>query len=254
MPDIAKLFDLTGKVALVTGAASGIGREVAHVLAAAGATVAGGDLAVDVMEADDTLAYQQRLDVSDETSVHAFAEAVEQKFGGIDILVNAAGIFPQCEFDDVDANFWDKVNGVNARGAFLINQAAVKAMRRRGGGAIVNISSSSSLKAVIRRNIQYNASKAGVNAITFTIALEEGENNIRCNAILPGGIATEGAGRSVEEAGGASGPITQPGRIPLTGNSAPPSAIANAALFLVSDASSYITGQMISVDGGFSVS
>lgn len=254
MPDISKLFDLTGKVALVTGAASGIGREVAHTLAAAGAKVAGGDLSAEAMSGDEALAFHQQLDVSDEASVHAFAAAAEEALGGIDILVNCAGIFPQREFEDVDTALWDKVNGVNARGTFLMDQAAVIAMRRRGGGAIVNISSSASLKAVIARNIQYNASKAGVNAITVSIALEEGPNNIRCNAILPGGVATEGAGKSVEEAGGARGPICQPGRIPLTGTSCPPSAIANAALFLVSDASSYVTGQLLSVDGGFSVS
>lgn len=254
MTDIASLLDMAGKTAIVTGAASGIGRETARLLAAAGARVAGGDLSFDGTATDEALAMQHRLDVSDEASVRNFVDAVVAELGGVDILVNAAGIFPQREFEDVDAAFWDKVNAVNTRGTFLINQAVVIAMRQRGGGAIVNISSSASLKAVIARNIQYNASKAGVNAITVSVALEEGPNNIRCNAILPGGIATEGAGKSVEDAGGASGPITQPGRIPLTGNSAPPSAIANAALFLVSDASSYITGQLLSVDGGFSVS
>lgn len=253
MTDVSKLMSLEGKVAIVTGAAAGIGAETAKLLADAGATVAGGDLNMDALSKHDFLAFYQKLDVSDPQSVIHFFDAVERELGGVDVVVNSAGIYPFVTFDEMDIEIWDKVQAINSRGAFLINRAAVGAMRKRGGGAIVNISSVASQKAVITNNIHYSVSKAGVNAITIAIALEQGEHGIRCNAILPGGIGTEQAAKAAQEKT-PSGPITQPGRIPLTGNVAPPSAIANTALFLVSDASYYITGQLIAVDGGFTVS
>ncbi|MFV0646024.1 MAG: SDR family NAD(P)-dependent oxidoreductase [Sphingomonadaceae bacterium] len=248
-----KLLSLEGKVAVITGAATGIGRETAELFAAAGARVAGGDINMDDLGKQDYLAFRHRLDVSDAASVDSFLAATEKELGGVDILVNSAGIYPFCEFDKLDTEIWDKVQAVNTRGTFLVNRAVIAIMRKRGGGSIVNISSVASRNALIRHNLHYAASKAGVNAITFTIALEQAEHNIRCNAILPGGVATEQAAKASQEKIPV-GPITQPGRIPLTGTSAPPSAIANAALFLASDASFYITGQFLAVDGGFLVS
>jgi len=109
------------------------------------------------------------------------------------------------------------------------------------------------VRALIRNNVHYGASKAAVNGITLSLALEFAELNIRVNAILPGGVATAQASKAMEGFE-MSGPITQPGRIPLSGTSGPPAAIANAVLFLASGASSYITGQLIAIDGGFLVS
>lgn len=251
--DPKSLLDLTGKVAIVTGAATGIGRETAELFAAAGAKVAGGDVNTDVLGTHDFLAFHQKLDVSDPASVDAFFDGVEKELGGVDIVMHSAGIYPFETFEDMSVEMWDKVQAVNTRGCFLVGRAASFAMRKRGGGSIINVSSVASQKAVITNNMHYGASKAGVNAITFSLALEQAEHGVRCNAILPGGIATEQAAKAATEKP-TSGPICQPGRIPLTGTSAAPSAIANTALFLASEASYYITGQFIAVDGGFQVS
>lgn len=253
MTDVSKLLSLEGKIAVVTGAASGIGAATASLFADAGAKVAGGDVNTEALAGHDFLSFHQRLDVSDQASVDDFFAAVEKDLGGVDILFNSAGIYPFAEFDSMDVETWDRVLAVNTRGTFLTNRAAVNAMKSRGGGSIVNVSSVGSMKAVITNNMHYGASKAGVNAITFTVALEQAKHGIRCNAVLPGGVATEQAGRAAA-AKAPGGPMTQPDRWPLTGGPTTSDQIANAALFLASDASSYITGQFLAIDGGFQVS
>lgn len=251
--NVHDLLSLEGKCAVITGAATGIGRETAELFAAAGARVAAGDINTDALATFDRASYSGRLDVSDAQSVSTFFAETQEVLGGVDILVNVAGIYPFAKFETMDVTTWDRVQAVNTRGTFLTNQAALPLMRKRGGGAIVNISSVNSQRALIKNNVHYGASKAAVNGITLSLALELAEHNIRVNAILPGGIGTVQAGKAVE-GWEMSGPITQPGRIPLSGTVAAPTAIANTALFLASDASAYITGQLIAVDGGFLVS
>lgn len=253
MTIVADLLSLESKVAIVTGAATGIGREVAELFSAAGAKVAAGDVNTDALASLDTAAHKGRLDVSDQASVRAFFTEAERKLGGVDILVNVAGIYPFAKFETMDVESWDRVQAVNTRGVFLTCQAALPLMQKRGGGSIVNVSSVNSVRALIRNNVHYAASKAAVNGMTLSMALEFAEAGIRVNAILPGGVATNQAGKAME-GWEMSGPITQPGRIPLTGTSGLPADIANAALFLSSGASSYITGQLIAIDGGFLVS
>ena len=258
--NVASLFNLDQKVAVVTGAGSGIGRETALLLASAGAVVVAADLnedaarqTVEQIKSASGNAIAVKVDIGNEASIMAMYEAVQSKLGHVDILVNNAGIYPKTPFVETSSEKWDKVLGVNLRGTFLCMREAVKRMKSaKNGGSIVNISSVASLQPVIFDNGDYGASKAGVNNLTKVAALEFAADRIRVNAVLPGGVATEGAAASTK-AHQASGPITQPGRMPL-GRIGVASDIAQAVLFFASPASSYVTGQLLAVDGGFQVS
>lgn len=252
-------FRLDDHIAVVTGAAAGIGRGIAETFAQAGACVVVADL--DLTAAQSTAsaiveaggkAHAIAVDVSHEPAVIALFEEVTERFGRLDILVNNAAIFPKKPFLEVDAAFWDSLQAVNLRGTFLCLREAIRHMKANKGGSIVNISSVSSLQAVVHHNGTYNATKAGVNSLTRTTALEFGADGIRVNAVLPGGIPTPGA-RAASAAIELKGPILGEGRIPL-GGMGDVQDIANAALFLASPAARYITGQLLAVDGGFLIS
>ena len=253
-------FTLTGKTALVTGGGSGIGRGIAELFADVGARVIVVDL--DEAGASATVASIRRAggeaealvaDVSQETAVAALFERAAGLFGKLDVLVNNAAIFPKKPFLEVDAAFWDRLHAVNLRGTFLCLREGISLMLAQGtGGSIVNISSVSSMQAVVYDNATYNASKAGVNSLTKTTALEFAANGIRVNAVLPGGVATPGA-KAASGAIQLKGPMLTPGRIPL-GGMGEPEDIAAAVLFFASPASRYITGQLLAVDGGFQIS
>ncbi len=254
--NIEERFSLAGKSAIVTGAATGIGREIAKLFSGAGAKV----LAADINEKDlATLDHEcggvttTFYDQGDPDSVVAlFAKADE--IGDTDVLVNCAAIFPFRPFEEVDTALLDKMFAIDVRGPFQCVQQAVKRMKKGDrGGSIVNISSVNSLKACIYDNVHYGISKAAINNLTVSVALEYAPHNIRVNAVLPGGVGTEQAGRAADGYP-LKGPFTQPGRMPLGNNVCRPDDIANACLFLASDASSYITGQLLAVDGGFLVS
>lgn len=257
--DLTALFGLEGRTAIVTGSARGIGKGIAEGLARAGARVVVADLHGEAAQAtaDELIqngfsALAVETDVSDEKSVGRLFEISRERFGNVDILVNNAAIFPRARFLEVSVEDWDRMHEINVRGTFLCMREAVKDMRAQGqGGSIVNISSVNSLHPVIFDNAQYGSSKAGVNILTKTAALEFAGDNIRVNAVLPGGVDTEGARASTAEP--AEGPITQQGRMPL-GRIGAPADIANAVLFFAAPASSYITGQLLAVDGGFQVS
>lgn len=257
---LSGLFGLHGKTAVVTGAVQGIGFGIARMLAMAGARLVVADLRGDAAEAAAATlrdggaeAVGVAVDVSEEESVTGLFSSALAAFGGVDILVNNAGIYPKTPFLELTAAQWDRIHAVNLRGTFLCMREAIRHMKAAGrGGAIVNISSVNSLQPVIHDNAQYGSSKAGVNMLTRTTALEFAADGIRVNAVLPGGVATEGAAQSVADRA-PTGPLTQPGRMPL-GRIGEPADIAAAVLFLSAPASSYVTGQLLAVDGGFQVS
>jgi NAD(P)-dependent dehydrogenase (short-subunit alcohol dehydrogenase family) len=253
------LFRLDGKTALVTGAGAGIGRGIAEAFANAGASVIVVD--IDQGRALETVqAIAERggkasalaADISCEDEVIALFVRAPAVFGGLDILVNNAAIFPKKPFLEVDAAFWDRLHGVNLRGTFLCLREGIRRMREQGrGGSIVNISSVSSLQTAVYHNATYNASKAGVNSLTRTTALEFAADGIRVNAVLPGGVLTPGA-KAATSAIEIKGPMTTPGRIPL-GGMGDAADIAAATLFLAGPAARYVTGQLLAVDGGFQI-
>lgn len=259
------IYSLAGKTAVVTGAGSGIGRAIAELFAKVGANIIVADVndsgaaeTVANIQSHGGQAHAVHADVSQDTDVSALMDSAIAQFGALDILVNNAAIFPKKPFLEVDTAFWDKIHAVNLRGTFLCLREGIKRMKAQGhGGSIVNISSVSSLQAVVYHNGTYNASKAGVNSLTKTTALEFAEDGIRVNAVLPGGVVTPGArdaSSAAAQAGFAlKGPIMGAGRIPL-GKMGDGEDIAMAALFFASPASRLITGQLLAVDGGFSIS
>lgn len=263
--NLTSLYDLSGKAAVVTGAARGIGKAVADLLASAGANVVVADILAEAAETtaaeirrDGRNALAVATDISQESAVKQMYDAAQRQFKGVDILVHCAAMFPKYPLLDITVEQWDRIQAVNLRGTMLVMREAIRHMRAGGrGGAIVNISSVSGEREVVFHNAAYGASKAGTTNLTRVAALEFGVDKIRVNAVLPGGTATEGA-REATEAMQKSGlelkgPMLHPGRIPL-GAMGSPDDIAAACLFLVSPAASYITGQCLAVDGGFLVS
>jgi 2-deoxy-D-gluconate 3-dehydrogenase len=252
-PSIPQLFDLTGKVAIVTGGAMGIGQGIAYRLAEAGAAVMITDVNLEAAEATvkqiRSTGGKAEATKADASSVADAKRAVQETvraFGRLDILVNNAGIYPFAPALEVAEELWDRVLGINLKGLFFSTQAAAQEMVNEGhGGKIVNLASIDALHPT-GNLVHYDASKGGVVMVTKALALEFGPHNICINAIAPGGIQTPGA----------SGPSTQEvlqaftARIPLRRLGVPDD-IAKVALFLASGASDYMTGSVVVVDGGF---
>jgi len=253
-------FTLTGKVALITGAAQGLGRSIAELFLDVGASVVIADLNGDAARATaEELAPRGAtlgvaMDVSDEGAVQAGFAAAAERFGGVDVLVNNAAYRGKANTMDMSVAEWDIMHAVCTRGSFLCLREAVKQMRGRGGGSVVNISSMSAQHPTIFPNMHYDSAKAGVDAITRLAAVEFAKDGIRVNSVLPGGMATPGPDkmRAAQAAGGAviAGPALIPGRN-LLGRVAQPIEMARAVLFLASDAASYVTGAELLVDAGF---
>ena len=255
-PFLSELFDLGGKVAIVTGAGSGIGHAIARYFARAGAAVVIADrnaphgerVAAELREAgSQSIAIE--TDVSDEAAVQAMVAHTVARFGALDVLVNDAGIFPFTPISRMTLADWERVQDVNLRGTFLRTREAAQRMRGQGrGGRIINISSIDALHPSSIGLAHYDASKGGVNMFTRSAALEFGHDGITVNAILPGSIATEGA---AEASSGTNVDMTAFTKRIVLGRTGTPEDIAGAALFLAGKAASYITGQFLIVDGGF---
>lgn len=247
-------FHLEGQVAIVTGAAQGIGAACAERLSHDGAAVAlwdvddarGTALAAS-LNARGRRAIYHHCNVADQREVEAALAATLQAFGQVDALVSNAGIFKAANFLDITEADWDAVIDVNLKGAFLVGQAVARAMVAAGRpGAIVNMSSVNGIMA-IPSIASYNASKGGVNQLTRVMALALADHGIRVNAVAPGTIATELAQKAVLGSDEAKARIMS--RTPMK-RLGEPSEIADVCAFLVSSASSYMTGEIVYIDGG----
>ena len=240
----------TDKVAIVTGAAQGIGEAYARALSAAGAAVVVADLNEELatavaasIEADGGQALAVCVDVSDPASAEAMMAATAERFGGVDLLVNNAAIYADMKFDVLLAVDWDyyrRFMSVNMDGALVCTRAVWKSMRKRGGGAIVNQSST----AAWTYSGFYGLAKVGVNGLTQQLAHELGSAGVRVNAIAPGPIDTEATRKAVGEL---VEPIVAQLAIKRLGT---PDDLVGLCLFLLSDEARWITGQIFNVDGG----
>jgi NAD(P)-dependent dehydrogenase (short-subunit alcohol dehydrogenase family) len=251
--EIGESFNLKGKTALVTGAAQGLGREIALALAQSGASL----VLSDIQSPDVTAAavgqtgapwMAAQADITDEDQVKALAERSAAEFGKVDILINNAGVsqLSYTATEDLSKTEWEAIIGINLTGTFLVCKHVGKKMIDGGGGSIVNIATTAGITGVPRAPA-YCASKAGVILLTKSLALEWARYHIRVNAVAPHYLETpltEGL-RASEKV--YAGLVKQ---IPM-GRFGKPSEIAGAVLFLASQASTYTTGTVIVADGGF---
>lgn len=249
-PAIASLFDLSGRIAVVTGASSGIGRAIALALAEAGASVVG---VARRREALETLAGSIGLrgaavvaDVADRDALPATSAAIARPFGAPDILVNAAGVNHRQHADAVTAEGWDHTLALNLSAPFFLAQRLVPAMAARGWGRVINIASLQSERA-FANGIAYGASKGGIAQLTRAMAEAWSSRGVGCNAIGPGFFPTELTAPVFADAARAEALARQT----AIGRNGRLEDLRGLAVFLASRASDYVTGQVIMIDGGF---
>lgn len=238
------------KTAIVTGAGVGIGRGIALAMAREGYNVVVADIDEEngkqvsgELAALGTKSLAVKCDVSNAADVERLFARAAEEFGKVDVLVNNAGIYPFVAFEKMQESDWDKVMDVNLKSIFLCSKEALKTMPE--GGRIIDISSVASMMGFAGL-VHYCATKGGVNGMVRALALEMAPKNITVNAVAPGAIQTPGAQMSEEVT---NQTLTM---IPLA-RMGQPEDIANAVVFLASEKSSYITGQVIVVDGGWTV-
>jgi cyclopentanol dehydrogenase len=245
---------LAGKVALVSGGARGMGAAEARLFAREGARVVIGDVLEaegKAVEADVNAkggeAVFVRLDVTREADWERAVAAALDRFGRLDVLVNNAGVGAASRIEDTTVEAWDRVMDVNAKGVFLGTKAVIPAMRRAGGGSIVNISSQLGLVGMDDSSPQYQASKGAVRLLTKTTALQYARDGIRANSVHPGPIVTPMTERRRADPAQYRRMLA---RIPL-GRYGEPDEVAYGVLYLASDESAFVTGSELVIDGGW---
>jgi NAD(P)-dependent dehydrogenase (short-subunit alcohol dehydrogenase family) len=252
---VDRLFDLTGKVAIVTGGASGLGQAIAEGYAQCGASVGVVDVARDgarevakEIERHGGQVIAVACDVRDPDEVRAAVGEVTARFGEIDILMNNAGIGYRCKAEEMTDTMWDRVLDINLKGAFFFCREVGRVLIHQGrGGRIINMSSIAGIVGLETGNANYSASKGGLIAMTRCLAIEWAKHQILVNAIAPSHTKTPLIETLMKEK-----PETERyflGNIPL-GRLGEPAEIVGPAVFLASDAASFVTGQVLVVDGG----
>jgi NAD(P)-dependent dehydrogenase (short-subunit alcohol dehydrogenase family) len=245
------LFNLEGKIAVVTGASRGLGKAMAIGLAKAGADV----VVTDVLDTTETVAEIKKLnrksfglkvDVSNTSDVEAMVKNVLEKFDNIDIFVNNAGILRTGNAEVLDRRDWDEVIDVNLTGQFLCAQAVGRQMIKQRAGSIINIASIAGLGGYAS-SVPYSASKAGVILMTKTLAIEWGKYNVRVNAICPGVFATDMTDAYLKDK---QFKDMIKNNVPL-GRHAKPDELVGTVVYLASKASDYMTGHALVIDGGW---
>jgi NAD(P)-dependent dehydrogenase (short-subunit alcohol dehydrogenase family) len=245
---------LENKVALITGAASGMGASMARIFAREGAKVVVADVleeegkavVAEITKANGAAIFQ-RLDVTSEAEWKAAVDTTVAEYGKLDILVNDAGLSGSAVEDLFDTAAWDLLMAVNARGVFLGMKFAIPIMKAAGGGSIVNISSISGITGQQQIHVAYNASKGAVRTLTKAAAVQHGADNIRVNSIHPGLMPPMRSSKRTADPEVRARMLRQ---VPM-GRAGRPEEVANAVLFLSSDEASYVTGAELYVDGGY---
>ena len=243
---------LEGKVAVITGAAGGIGREAAVLFSEEGASVCVADVSAEQGEQAASAcrdAFFQQVDVADEASVQAMYGATVERYGGIDVLYNNAGISPPDDSSilETDVEAWQGVQDVNLKGVYLCCKHGIPHLLERGGGSVINVASFVAIVGAATSQISYTASKGGVLSMSRELAVQFARQGVRVNALCPGPVETPLLLRIF----GDDPAALERRRVHLPlGRLAKPREIAQGALFLASDESSYVTGASFLVDGG----
>ena len=243
---------LDGKVVVITGAASGIGREAALLFSAEGASVCVADVSADQGEATAAEcrdAFFQQVDVSDGANVRQLYAATAERYGGIDVLYNNAGISPNDDGSilETDEDAWQRVQDVNLKGVYLCCKHGIPYLLERGGGSVINVASFVAVVGAATSQISYSASKGGVLSMSRELAVQFARQGVRVNALCPGPVETP----LLLGIFGDDPAAFERRRVHLPmGRLAKPREIAQGALFLASDESSYVNGAAFLVDGG----